>query len=160
MCIQLLLCYTTTNKHLGSQEWVLASLVFGGYEALFKLPPSCGRLLLSVMERSAAVEPERSQTPLSQPDTLSVPIRSPPPPHHPQPNYTVPQRNKTRWKPCMESQYESFNSCSLSGTEKEWDHKYNPLFRSLSLGRSWQGIDQTVALKGFNWPSLISESKR
>lgn len=157
MCIQLLLCYTTTNKHLGSQEWVLASLVFGGYEALFKLPPSCGRLLLSVMELSAAAEPERSQTPLSQPDTLSVPLHplithSQTTPCH----NAIKQDESPAWKVNTNLSIDALSP----GTEKEWDHKYNPLFRSLSLGRSWQGIDQTVALKGFNWPSLISESKR
>ncbi len=125
---------------------MLASLVFGGYEAFFKLPSSCVRLLLSVMELPAAAEHERSQTPLS------------PVPLHPLITHSqttlchnaIKQDESPAWKVNT-----NLSIAALSpGTEKEWDHKYNPLFRSLSLGRSRQGIDQTVALKGFNWPSL------
>lgn len=98
--------FAHTNAHIqGVGGWHPAAL------ALLKLLPSRGRLPLSVMELPAVADPKRSQPPLS----ARHPIHSPPPSHHPQPNYTVPQRNKTRWKPSVESQYESFNSSSLSG---------------------------------------------
>lgn len=121
------------------------------------MPPSCGRLLLSVIELPAVAEPERSQTPLSQLDTLSIPLHpfithSQTTPCH----NAIKQDESPAWKVNT-----NLSIAALSpGTEKEWDHKYNPLFRSLSLGRSWESIDQTVALKGFNWPSLIRESER